>query len=213
MWRSAGPQRYFSGTKSVEPVELGPDPTLNLAELDSLPKGLHDGAQLIMNRETAERPDSIANLPDLPNENLANPVSEAVLEDQPTFYWLPAFSPPPYTVTVWLGPDVVARGQGIANTSWMVPMPLKRGKDYIWQLTAPDASERASFHIIEEEQSKLWATIKAEHAESHLVLGLVAEQFGMLGIAEREYVALAKDHPRSDIAARLLSNIQELRDR
>jgi len=44
-------------------------------------------------------------------------------------------------------------------------------------------------------------------------LGLVAEQFGMLGIAEREYVALAKDHPRSDIAARLLSNIQELRDR
>ena len=53
----------------------------------------------------------------------------------------------------------------------------------------------------------------AAHRGSHLVIGLVAEQLGMLAIAEREYTALTKAYPDSNTAALLLNNMTDLRSR
>ena len=53
----------------------------------------------------------------------------------------------------------------------------------------------------------------AAHRDSHLVIGLVAQQLGMLAIAEREYTAVTKSFPESSTAALLLNNITELRNR
>ncbi|MGH9592007.1 MAG: hypothetical protein ACRD5L_02875 [Bryobacteraceae bacterium] len=215
MWRSIGPHSNLSGNGSEDSADsqsgqLTVDPSLDLSELDSLPQSLRDGAMLLLTTDTPEYPDSIAGLPDSTNETLVRPVSEAVFETQPTFYWQPGFGDPPYTVTIFLGSQVVARG-GVANTSWTVPTPLPRGGNYTWQLTSAGASARASFRVLDDVESRRWTAVKGAHPNSHLVMGTVAEQLGMLSLAEREYAALVKDYPQSETVTRLLSNIQEMR--
>jgi len=51
------------------------------------------------------------------------------------------------------------------------------------------------------------------HQDSPLLIGLVAQELGMLAIAEREYTALTKAYPNSSTAALLLNNVSELRNR
>jgi hypothetical protein len=218
MWRNSGPHSKLSGTATQEtadaqPGELAVDPEIDVMELEGLPKSLHDGAMLLLTTDTPEHPDSIVNLSDPTSDDLLHPVTEAVFETQPTLYWQPGFGPPPYSVLVSLGTQLVAHGEGLTNLTWTVPTPLPRGGSYTWQLMAEGVSARASFRILDDAQSKIWTAVQADHAKSHLAMGTVAQQLGMLGIAEREFTALVKDHPQSETAMRLLSNVQELRER
>ena len=90
----------------------------------------------------------------------------------------------------------------------------RRGGEYTWLVTSPTAMfEQASFRVLDDGQARLWQAILAAHRDSHLVIGLVAQQLGMLAIAEREYTALTKALPDSTTAALLLNNITELRNR
>jgi hypothetical protein len=187
---------------------------LDIGELDSLPDSLRDGAMLLMTAETPEPPDSIANLPVASGQNVLRPVSEAVEETQPVLYWSAAFAEPPYTVSISDDHNqVIARAQGIQNTTWMVLSPLRRGGEYTWQVNVTGVSEQASFRILDDGQAMLWRAMLAAHKDSHLVIGLVAQQLGMLAIAEREYTALTQAYPESNTAALLLSNVSELRSR
>ena len=108
---------------------------------------------------------------------------------------------------------MIARAQGIQNTSWMVLTPLRRGADYTWQVASSGATEQGSFRVLDDGQDMLWRAMLAAHKDSHLIIGLVAEQLGMLAIAEREYTALTKAFPESNTAALLLNNVGELRNR
>ena len=58
-----------------------------------------------------------------------------------------------------------------------------------------------------------WKAMLAAHQDSPLLIGLVAQELGMLAIAEREYTALTKAYPDSSTAALLLNNVSELRNR
>lgn len=188
---------------------------LDIGELDTLPDSLRDGAMLLLTVETPELPESIANLSVASGENILRPVSEAVEETQPVLYWSAAFGEPPYTVSIADDKGfVIARAQGIQNTSWMVLMPLRRGGEYTWVVTSPTAKfEQASFRVLDDGQATLWRAMLAAHKDSHLVIGLVAQELGMLAIAEREYTELTKAFPDSTTAALLLNNITELRNR
>jgi hypothetical protein len=187
---------------------------LDISELDTLPDSLRDGATLLLTAETAEPPDAIANLAVASGENVLRPVSEAVEETQPVLYWSAAFGEPPYTVSVTDDQGrVLARVTGIQNTSWTVLSPLRRGGEYTWQVTSAGASESASFRVLDDGQAMLWKAMGAAHRDSHLVIGLVAQQLGMLSIAEREYTSLAKAYPDSSTAELLLNNVSELRNR
>jgi hypothetical protein len=95
----------------------------------------------------------------------------------------------------------------------MVLTPLHRGGEYTWQVTVSGATEQASFRILDDGQEMLWRAMLAAHKDSHLVIGLVAQQLGMLAIAEREYTALTKAFPDSNTAALLLNNASDLRSR
>lgn len=187
---------------------------LDISELDTLPDSLRDGAMLLLIADTPEPPESIANLAEATGENVLRPVSEAVEETRPVLYWSAAFAEPPYTVSILdERGQVLSRAQGIQNTSWMVLMPLRRGVEYSWQVTVAGATESAAFRVLDDGQAMLWDAIQTAHPDSHLVLGLVAQQLGLLGIAEREYTALTKAYPDSNTAALLLNNVSELRDR
>jgi hypothetical protein len=212
-----GPHAPKVSTQETKSGPPGID--LDVSELDTLPDSLRDGAMLLLTTEMAEPPDSIANLPVASGENVLRPVSEAVEETQPILYWSAAFGEPPYSVSITSLSDsagrgqVIARAQGIQNTSWMVLTPLRRGGEYTWQVTVTGASEQASFRVLDDGQAMLWRAMLAAHRDSHLVIGLVAQQLGMLAIAEREYTALTKAYPDSNTAALLLNNVSELRDR
>jgi hypothetical protein len=203
--------RVSSGeTKSAPP---GID--LDISELDTLPDSLRDGAMLLLTAETPELPESIANLAVATGEEILRPVSEAVEETQPVLYWSAAFGEPPYTVSISDDKGlVIARAQGIQNTSWMMLMPLRRGGEYTWLITSPTAKlEQASFRVLDDGQATLWRAMLTAHKDSHLVIGLIAQQLGMLAIAEREYTELTQAFPDSTTAALLLNNITELRNR
>jgi hypothetical protein len=135
-----------------------------------------------------------------------------VEETQPVLYWSAGFGEPPYSVSITdERGQVIARAQGIQNTSWMVLTPLRRGGEYTWQVSVTGVSEQASFRVLDDGQATLWSAMQTAHKDSHLVIGLVAEQLGLLGIAEREYAALTKAFPDSNTAALLLNNISQLR--
>lgn len=187
---------------------------LDISELDTLPDSLRDGAMLLLTADVAEPPEDIAGLAVAGGENVLRPVSEAVEETQPVLYWSAAFGEPPYSVSVSDGRgQVIARAQGIQNTSWMVLTPLRRGGEYTWQVSVAGLSEQASFRVLDDGQAMLWRAMQSAHKDSHLVIGLVAQQLGMLAIAEREYTALTKSVPDSKTAALLLNNVSELRNR
>jgi hypothetical protein len=199
-------------TRETESAPRGID--LDVSELDTLPDALRDGAMLLLTTETPEPPDAIANLAVAGGANVLRPVSEAVEETQPVLYWSAGFAEPPYSVSITDEPgQVIARAQGIQNTSWMVLTPLRRGGIYTWQVAASGATEQASFRVLDDGQAMLWRAMQAAHKDSHLVIGLVAQQLGMLAIAEREYTALTKAYPDSNTAVLLLDNITELRNR
>ncbi|MCU1337511.1 MAG: hypothetical protein JWO19_3092 [Bryobacterales bacterium] len=203
--------------KSVSSSETQSGPKgidLDISELDTLPDSLRDGAMLLLTADVPEPPDTIADLPVASGENVLRPVSEAVEETQPVLYWSAAFGEPPYAVAVMDERNqVIARVQGIQNTSWMVLAMLRRGGTYTWQVTVAGASEQASFRVLDDGEAMLWRAMLAAHKDSHLVIGLVAQQLGMLAIAEREYTALTKAYPDSNTAALLLNNVSELRSR
>jgi hypothetical protein len=199
---------------SQETKSAPPGIDLDITELDTLPDALRDGAMLLLTTETPEPPEAIANLAVAGGQNVLRPVSEAVEESQPVLYWSAAFGEPPYTVSITDDKGlVIARAQGIQNTSWMVLTPLRRGGEYTWQVTVMGATEQASFRVLDDGQVTLWRAMQAAHKDSHLVIGLVAQQLGMLAIAEREYTELTKAFPDSTTAALLLNNVSDLRSR
>jgi hypothetical protein len=201
------PKVSTSETQSAPP---GID--LDVSELDTLPDSLRNGAMLLLTTETPEPPEAIVNLAVAGGSNVLRPVSEAVEETQPVLYWSAAFGEPPYAVSITdERGQVIARAQGIQNTSWMVLTPLRRGGEYTWQVSVTGVSEQASFRVLDDGQATLWRAMQTAHKDSHLVIGLVAEQLGLLGIAEREYTALTKAFPDSNTAALLLNNISQLR--
>jgi hypothetical protein len=197
-------------TKETQSSPPGID--LDVTELDTLPDSLRNGAMLLLTTETPEPPEAIVNLAVASGSNVLRPVSEAVEETQPVLYWSAAFGEPPYAVSITdERGQVIARAQGIQNTSWMVLTPLRRGGEYTWQVSVTGVSEQASFRVLDDGQATLWSAMQTAHKDSHLVIGLVAEQLGLLGIAEREYAALTKAFPDSNTAALLLNNISQLR--
>jgi hypothetical protein len=201
------PKVSTSETQSAPP---GID--LDVSELDTLPDSLRNGAMLLLTTETPEPPEAIVNLAVASGSNVLRPVSEAVEETQPVLYWSAGFGEPPYSVSITdERGQVIARAQGIQNTSWMVLTPLRRGGEYTWQVSVTGVSEQASFRVLDDGQATLWRAMQTAHKDSHLVIGLVAEQLGLLGIAEREYTALTKAFPDSNTAALLLNNISQLR--
>jgi len=207
----AFPHPKATRTPDAQAVARGID--LDIAELDALPDSLRQGAMKLLTADTAEPPEAIANLAVATGENVLRPVSEAVEETQPVLYWSAAFGVPPYTISIADERGlVISRAQGIQNTSWMVLTPLRRGGEYTWQVTVTGATETASFRVLDDGQVMLWQAMLAAHKDSPLLIGLVAQQLGMLAIAEREYTALTKAYPDSSTAALLLNNVSELRN-
>lgn len=157
-----------------------------------------------------------------PSFKLVSPGRAVLVGDRPKFKWGKLAGATSYQVYVGdlNGPEAANSGQLSADqTEWSVPKPLPRGQVYSWAVIAvldgkqivspgPASSER-KFQILPGDSFKQLAQLKRTH--SHLALGVFYAEIGLLPEAEREFQALAKINPQSQLAKKLLRSIRLLR--
>jgi anti-sigma factor RsiW len=154
--------------------------------------------------------------------SVLEPVGTVLLSDRPTFRWSRLDGATGYVVEVYDGQfNLVATSPQLTEHSWAAPKSLKRGRVYGWQVKAikegqefksprPPAPQ-AKFRILDQAKANELAQARRAYASSHLALGLLYAQAGLLEEAQQEFRALQKANPDSEIARRLLENMLALR--
>jgi anti-sigma factor RsiW len=151
------------------------------------------------------------------------PVGIVLLTDRPTLRWSQMEGATGYVVEIYDGGfNLVASSPQLANNSWLAPA-LSRGKVYSWQVKAvKDGQEftsprppapQAKFRILDQLKANELMKAKRAYPSSHLTLGLLYADAGLLDEAERELRLLQRTNPGSEIVRSLLSQIQALRRR
>ena len=153
---------------------------------------------------------------------VVTPIATATENDRPEFRWTAARDATEYRVAVLDRTlKLVAESGSLRDLRWTPGTPLPRGGVYSWQVTAstpagrviapaPPASE-ARFTILATDAVERLRAARQAYEGSHLALGLLDAQAGLLEDAERELTAFARDNPSSPIAAALLADIGRVR--
>jgi hypothetical protein len=156
--------------------------------------------------------------------SLVEPVAKVLMTNHPTFRWSPMEGATGYVVEVYDSQfNLVIASPQIASHSWASPQSLSRGNIYGWQVKAiKDGQEitsprppapQARFRILDQAKANELAKARRAYASSHLTLGLLYAEAGLLKEAEQELRMLQKANPNSEIARRLLRQVQALRRR
>lgn len=190
-----------------------PNAGINFQELGTLPDELAQSASVILSQEAPVMPELLLDLPVASGFGLIHPVTEAVETTQPALSWT-LFAPGPFKVVVKdKAGDIVVSAPNIPNTAWVLPKKLNPGGTYTWQVTASNNEyQDAAFVVMTTENVAELQRARRDFPQSHLALGLMAEHYGLLGTAEREYQALTREFPSAEAPARLLANVLALRD-
>lgn len=149
----------------------------------------------------------------------ADPVGVVILTTRPSLRWKKLDGAIHYTVSIYDAKfNLVASSPKLAGTSWTVPSALTRGHIYTWQVTAvkegqeikapvPPAAE-ARFKVLEEGQAAELNRARQSFPGSHLTLGILYAQAGLLDEAEREFLILLRENPQSKVAQNLLQSVR-----
>jgi anti-sigma factor RsiW len=153
---------------------------------------------------------------------LIGPLGQVVNTERPTFRWRQLTGAQSYTVTVTDGDlNVVATSPPLNTTEWRITNSLKDGEIYSWQVTALKdgatitspvlPAPQAKFKVLDRSTSETLQQAKRAYPESHLTLGVLYAQAGLLDDAERELRVLVRDNPDSRIGLKLLQNVKAMR--
>lgn len=156
--------------------------------------------------------------------SVLDPFGGVLLNDRPTFRWSALEGATVYVVEVYDDAfNLVAASPQLNARSWVAPQTLPRGKVYSWQVKAlKDGQEvksprppapQAKFRVLDRAKADEIVRAKRAYASSHLTLGLLYAEAGLLKEAEQELRLLQRANPDSDIARSLLRQIQALRRR
>lgn len=152
--------------------------------------------------------------------SVLEPLGNVLLTDRATFRWSAMEGATGYVVEVYdekFAP--VASSPQLTNLTWATTLP--RGHVYSWQVKAiKDGQEttsprppapQAKFRILDQAKANELANARRVHASSHLTLGLLYADAGLLREAEQEFRLLQRANPNSGLARNLLRQIQSLR--
>jgi hypothetical protein len=156
--------------------------------------------------------------------SVIEPVGNVLMTNQPTFRWSPMEGAMSYVVEVYDDKfKLAATSLQITNHSWVVPQSLSRGMVYSWQVKANKQGQeitsprppvpQAKFRVLDQAKANELSKAKRAYASSHLTLGLLYAEAGLLKEAEQELRALQKANPDSELARSLLRHVQALRRR
>ena len=149
------------------------------------------------------------------------PVGDVMMTNYPTFRWSPLQGATGYEVEVYDAQfNLVASSPRVTNTSWSTS--LARGQVYSWQvkaikdnqeITAPrPPAPQARFRVLDQTRANELARAKRAYGSSHLTLAVLYADAGLLKEAEQELRLLRRANPNSDLAAKLLRQVQALRN-
>lgn len=156
--------------------------------------------------------------------SLIEPAGSVLMTNQPAFRWSRLEGATGYIVEVYDDQfKLVASSPQLTNLSWTTSDGLARGKVYSWQVKAiKDGQEitsprppapQAKFRILDRVKANELARAKRAYGSSHLTLGLLYAEAGLLKEAEGELRLLRKANPNSDVARTLLRQVQSMRTR
>lgn len=149
------------------------------------------------------------------------PVAKVLMITRPTFRWSPMEGAANYVVEVYGSNfNVVATSPQLTGQSWVIPQALSPGKVYAWQVKAvKDGQEfisprppapQARFRILDQAKADELTKAKRAYPSSHLTLGLLYAEAGLLKEAEQELRLLQRANPNSQIAQSLLRQVRAL---
>jgi hypothetical protein len=150
---------------------------------------------------------------------LIEPVRTLALSVQPVFRWSRLNGASGYVLEIYDEEfDLVATSPRIAGQRWQVRQPLKRGGVYYWQVKAikdgrefvspQPPSPQAKFRILDEAKANELARARRTYGSSHLLLGLLYAEAGLLDEAEAQFRRLQKANPDSAVAGQLLQQVR-----
>lgn len=150
---------------------------------------------------------------------VVEPVGEVVLTNRPSFRWSALEGASAYVVEVYDDQfKLVASSPQLTERSWTTSLP--RGKVYSWQVKATKDGEevtsprppapQAKFRVLDQARANEIAKAKQAYASSHLTLGLLYADAGLLREAEQEFRLLRQANPNSEVARRLLRQVQSI---
>jgi hypothetical protein len=156
------------------------------------------------------------------NFSVIEPAGKVILTDRPAFRWSSLEGASAYVVEVYDEQfSLVASSPQVKGNSWGPQQPLPRGRLYAWQVKAiKDGQEftsprppapQARFRILDGAKAVELMRARRAYPSSHLTLGLLYSEAGLLDEAEREFRLLQKANPGSEVARSLLRQVQALR--
>jgi hypothetical protein len=178
------------------------------AELDTLPDTLRAGAKEAIS-DMGARPASLRGLTGGDDAVVEYPYSEVVAETQPVLRWK-AFGDM-YDVSLSDARGLISRRGGLKDTHWTLPSPLVRGHLYTWEVESAGVTHRGTFRVLSENQEKELEKVRAEHRNSHLVIGAVSAYLGLLTQARQEFEAMGNNPEQAQQAAKLAAKMDSLR--
>jgi hypothetical protein len=154
--------------------------------------------------------------------SVLEPVGSVIITNRPTFRWSNMEGATGYVVEVYDQQfKPVATSPQLTTNSWTAT--LGRGNVYLWQVKAiKDGQEvtsprppapQAKFRVLDQGRVNELAKAKRAHGSSHLTLGLLYAEAGLLREAEQELRLLRRANPNSDVARNLLRQVQAMRAR
>jgi hypothetical protein len=153
-----------------------------------------------------------------------SPVGIVITKDRPVLRWEPLRGAESYRVEI---SDIEARYREVAAsptltaTEWKVDRALPRGRNYSWQVIAVKEGKEVKapsgdqaepkFRVLEKSKLSEIERVRKASPKSHLALGLLYAQAGLLDEAEAEFRALTAANPQSAEARSLLRDVQSKR--
>lgn len=164
-----------------------------------------------LDKVITERPAALNGMERNTDPSLVYPVSEVVEERQPILRWQPFGTA--YTLAVFDSyGNRIARGTVLNDTHWLVPLALERGAEYRWQITGGGETRTATFRVLSESDEDKLSQVRATNPGPK-ALGAVAQDMGLLSLAQQQFETLKRQQPDSEDATKLLDHVNELRGR
>jgi hypothetical protein len=204
-----------------------------LAGLERLPSQVQQKVRAALQTGKLEHSSALAQLNSQPSKLLSNsgnglpfrllgPMGQVVLSEQPTFRWRPLTGAQSYTVTVTDADlNEIATSPPINATEWRISKPLKEGGTYSWQVTASKDGLRitspvlpapqAKFKVIDSSTSEMLQQARRAYPDSHLTLGVLYAEAGLLDEAEQELRVLVRNNQGDRLVLKLLQSVRSMR--
>lgn len=203
-----------------------------LAGLEQLPSPLKQRIQAALQTGRLRHASGLAQVKSQPGTQRGEPGSglpfrligplSQMAHCEPTFRWSALAGAQSYTVTVTDADlNEILTSPPLSTTEWQSPKKLPAHGIYSWQVTAVKDGVRitspvmpapqARFKVVDRATSDMLDQVQLVYPNSHLTLGVLYAEAGLLDEAEQELQALVRDNPEADITLKLLQQVNAMR--